>query len=852
MVKFQGLFSGTNSLASQQVNERQVGIYESTVSLKTTDKLGFNFDSLIESMIDSLGPFNSDIRSGIQSSYFGELDETPDITMEGVKDIAKSAVEFFKRMLRKFKEYMKKFYMLMYSHLGSFDKFIIKYADVLKDKKPDFHMQGYEFSTRVSFPAILEVETVIQDFNAGLSKISKTSVKEEETKLAQKTSAEESAKIRGAILGVGPIEKGDFTSTARKLLRGGQSEMKEIHVNASYLKKAINDYNEMKTRLKEYQKEEKKITDMINACIRIFSNGPAVELGSSGQRVYSARSVSSADGKVKEDGADSTKYDITESNATLVNKYYTIMYSRLNEFASLVLVAMTEKVKAVRDEMRQAEKVIRKSIMSGEKDKKVAAMEFALITNGDSMVSPINYTNQAPTSVSKGLIDEQDVDSQLDYLSTEKPPAPPAVDESDENVLLNRTRNNFDSPDMDVDKYMVISPMDYGGATAGTFLELQLDRSMESVFDGYQIAQETLSLLTEAQHVLEAGAVRKVAGAAKGGVQKTKDFFKRIYEFIKNILARFKDKVQSLQNNINWVNQRKEQFNNLDYNNITVEVVPYWKGDIFGTVDQFIGAIKINNMLGTSRQKDIGMLSDRQQFVDNVLSKFAPKDGQLVDGLKDLMRVGNVNGADAVKLSGSSLKSIVQKEMIPGVVGYNETVKQLDELQRKVDTELKVIEREMTKREMQLDKPVTESAVSVVNTIFESLAHILPMPLLEAEVNTQTNQSQQGNDQGAKASSNTKENKKVNVTVVDKDKAAQEKSQGEMYSNRDNAELQMMRNVVHFQQLALTTTMTIAEERNVVYNNTLRSIWNELNTVGNKASKAEKKVEKERNRPRQR
>lgn len=832
MGNFPSIFSGTGMFQKPKGHEH--GVYENLVSFKTVDKFDFNPNSLIESILLESDIFDDDIKDVSQSLYLGELDETPDIIMEGAKDIAKSAKEFFKRILKKFREFMKKFYMYMYSHLGSFDKFILKYKKELNELKPDFYIQGHEYNTKVRFPDLMDVEELVEDFNSGISRISGNTIKEEEKKLANKTSTDVSAKIRGNIIGVPSIEKGEFTETVRNKLRSGNEDPKEIHVDSTYLKKALIQYKDIKDRLNEYKKEENKIDRMINTIIRIFSNGPSVDLSSSGERVYKISTLSRDDGKIREDKDNTSQYEITENNARLVNKFYSIMYARLNEYSSLIMLAMSEKVKATREELKQTEKIVRRSLMSkAKKEDLQGSLECGLVYHNDHnrlmvennnlLVAKMNYVNALKGS---GVLDA-------------------------ESILGSTNDFDLDGTNLRNNRFDMDSVTDYTDSNSSTMLELKIDQSLETLRYNHHMIESTLSDVSEPDSVLEAGAAKKIASGAKGGIEKTKEFFRKIYEFIKNIIARFKEKVQSLQNNVKWVTERQDQFNKLDYDNINVELVPYWEGDINGSVTRFINEIKLNNVQNMNNKDDVKNLSDRETFIETVLGKYTPKNGELVDGLKDLMRVGDVNGSDPVKLTGSSLRGIVTKHMIPGVVNYDEAVKTLTDTERLVDNELKVIEREMTKREMDLDKSVTESALNLINTIYESLSHVLPVSILEAEEpakNASTTEDDKKDSPNTKTSSNAKENKKVEVEVVDKEIASADKASTELYKDKGGNELKMMRNVVHFQQLALTSMMTILEERNVVYNNTLRSIWNELNTVGRTQSKAEKKVDKERNK----
>lgn len=780
----------------------------------------FNGDFLMESLQEMMTFFESARSDVTLSAYLSDLDEYDDIMLEGVSDLAKSAVNFFKKLLKKIKEFMKQFYAYMYSVFGSFDKFLVKYGSELEKKNVDFHVIGHTYNTNVTFPHLGEVDAVVASYNKTVGSINKATLEEIEKLMNTETSDTNANRVRGAIIGVGGIERGDFTTEVRKILRNGEENTGEIHITSTELRKYIANYNDIKSRLRDFTKEETKVTKFVQSIIRVFQTGYRVDTDNSGNKVYRVNEISVDDRKVTK--GDAKTYNISASNSKGITKYFSMMHSRLSEIATLVSIALSEKVKATREELKFTEKIIRKSIMAGEKTDTVASSMESLTT--------IHRV---------GSYDEGDIDVQVRVLSTEVPFEPVTAGRKsgvtqDEYDLEDSGID--DGADVGLDKYTVFTHTNYGDGLAGDFLENILDRTLTSQQSIDLYLNELLS--QNSTVTLEASVVKNTMKAGKSGVNKVKEFFRKILDFIKNAFARFKEKAQSFyQKDLAWIEQREEQFKDLDYNNISVSLVPYWKGKVFNTSDEFLKLLRLNLYVDSNNKFRTSVdVSDRETFKNELLKPYVPKQGQLVDGLKDLMRVGDVNGSDDVELTGNNLRTRIMNDIIPGIKNYNEDLKNLDTLRRKVEAELGVIEREMNRREL---KPNTGSLESIIPTAYKTLSHLSPLYLLEAE-----DAKENKDDTTKNKDSSSPTNKSVEVTVKDKGVRETEDKAQKMAQGSDDRTLQTARNLCHFIQLGLTAAMTVVEERQVLYVRTCRSIWNELNTVGRKESKADKKLAK--------
>lgn len=318
------------------------------------------------------------------------------------------------------------------------------------------------------------------------------------------------------------------------------------------------------------------------------------------------------------------------------------------------------------------------------------------------------------------------------------------------------------------------------------------------------------------------GAGYKAGAAIKKGAvnakDKIKNFFKRIIDFLKNMTARFKDNLQGLfQNGGKWVEQRKEEFAKIKYDDLSTDIVPYWTGPEVGAVDFVTRDLKkgLPGLTGSFKSKDL------QTFQSNYLKNFHDKDGDLKEGLMNFYRVRNVNGKDRVSVSGSTLKNLVSTKLIPYITNYQNIIRDVENQTTKVQRELDAITRRINDRDI-----ATESflfGVSFEHTeigLYEDLLH----GVMEA-----------GNEKPKDSAGGSNTNVTVTKDKRTNDQKANDNEQEKFSSRLDEStdnQLKVYYNYATTQQLILTTYLTVMEERYIAYMNVLKAVWKAGNTVG--------------------
>lgn len=372
------------------------------------------------------------------------------------------------------------------------------------------------------------------------------------------------------------------------------------------------------------------------------------------------------------------------------------------------------------------------------------------------------------------------------------------------------------------------------------------ERLRQSVYEAEILLEALLDVTLEAGDVAKAPAtvaktsyratnavkngISKVGSGAKKVATKAKDIVNKVIEFFKNLYQRFMDNMQTLfQNNSKWLEERKDEFANFNYENLSTEMVPYWDGKVdtssLKVVNSGLGSVAIRKILGNSKVlEDINKLSN---FQSTHMKQYLDGDGDLKEGLKNYFRVSLPSGKDRVRLEGNQLRSLVLNTFIPNVLNYDKYVSAARAELDKVNRELSVIATEIDKRGLQ----VQESALFGRDIMATEIAvHESLLAVFEADT---TNNNQNNNVKDSSTSDRTKveiNKDKRDVNQVQNDEETQRVADRASKAN-DNM-IQLMRNVATTEQLVVTSYITVMEERYTVYMNALKAIWKAANTRG--------------------
>ncbi len=338
--------------------EKNIRLGDSTQDFDITQSLLETLIMIEESYLD----INS---KHIHVTHLALKDQNINILTEGLGDAMHSVIEFFKKLLKKFTDFMKRIFMVIYAYLGDFNSFITKYKDKLRDLKPDFTIMGYEYSFNPNIPSLNEVSNVISDYNSELDKIDNMKkgdiIKERE----EFTSESFMNRVRGKVIGInGEISSDEFLERVKSVYRNNtdmDKDMDEIVVNKSYLDNIISEYPRLKTTIADAIKGRDRIITLINNMKTFFEKSASTYYKGS-TKVMGMYKVN-----INNNSSSLNKGDIVERNYDLqkmdiINTFFNFKYTQSKEIGSICVTAMIEKVNAIKECMNLYKTIIRKSL----------------------------------------------------------------------------------------------------------------------------------------------------------------------------------------------------------------------------------------------------------------------------------------------------------------------------------------------------------------------------------------------------------------------------------------------------------------------------------------------------------
>lgn len=301
---------------------------------------------------------------------------------------------------------------------------------------------------------------------------------------------------------------------------------------------------------------------------------------------------------------------------------------------------------------------------------------------------------------------------------------------------------------------------------------------------------------------------------------KKEGFFDKMMAFLNNIIQVFIRKVRQLvSNDKKWLQQHYNEFQNLDYEGLEVNLIPFWNIEVTSLKNLLIQIMgKTRRILNAT---DETKYKDMKTIQSEIFSDMLDENGNLVNGLKNYFRSGNpVGPLKQVSLRNETIKKQITTEMLTFCRDYESKI--LPAVQSEVNTVKKDLE--MIKRKVRQRKATKESFLVIENAyISQTDIGVLYHPVTEAEapkVTDNRNQSEQTQNQSGSGAATGNQ---VRASVKDHGSAQRaQKSAGMDELNND--ELIIMKNVAQIHLWAVTSMMTAMEERYHAYMTVMRQV----------------------------
>lgn len=305
----------------------------------------------------------------ITAVYTGLKYQDADILKEGVSDFKNSVIEYFKKLIQKIKEFMKKVFMFINAFIGDFEKFLKRYEKELMQKKPEFQIQGFEYTTNEHQPDISIIQEMVDEYNGELSAIENMAKKDVLDKRKEKMKQANLDELRRKVIGDrSPINKDDFTEACKKIYRNGDGEKISIEVNQQVLQETISNFSSLKKLYNDTKKEKDRLLVLLENIKKFFERSASFQYLDGKQMIKSHTiSTNNHTGSVSKTGERSETYSV--SRMEVYNAFFNFKFAYAKEVSTICNIAVTERVNALKEQLKQSKEIVRKSLTASTKEK---------------------------------------------------------------------------------------------------------------------------------------------------------------------------------------------------------------------------------------------------------------------------------------------------------------------------------------------------------------------------------------------------------------------------------------------------------------------------------------------------
>lgn len=298
----------------------------------------------------------------MSSLYHGVCSHDRRIVMEGVRDMAKTAYEFFKNIVKKITNFIKNVFDLIASYVADFDKFIDKHSMNASRFKP-FDVQGYTYTIKGDQVDNCGISKITDSYNATVGKLKTMSLGDVQAIITKERGKDSMSLLRGKISGNGGAIKEDkFEDALFKQYRDGKDSKHKITVNAGMVNTMISEYKSFKTLAKEVKEDGNNVQSVFNELADFFKEMPQYEYKNSDDReIHNYKlSPNSKEGTVGQDKTTSDNYSVELYKKQIA--WYNFCLKLSKDIAYIYSKAYNAKVTALKEAISFNRGVIRKAL----------------------------------------------------------------------------------------------------------------------------------------------------------------------------------------------------------------------------------------------------------------------------------------------------------------------------------------------------------------------------------------------------------------------------------------------------------------------------------------------------------
>lgn len=341
--------------------------YESNYKLKIVDE-NFNPESSFFDIQMIMGNYYNDImQENLSICHFGNIYQDENIMMESLSTFKEKVSKFFKFLGEKLQTLWNKIKQFYHKITMSTVDYITKYkSEILNKDWKEFIYNGYKFTFTDNVPSLSPVMDLISNYNDRLNNDIKLLEKNEfdfngfRKELLGEGKMNE---IRGKILGLKSVEKGEFEQRCTIIYRDDKKESEPMVVNKDMVTDIINNYNRLENTHKLVTVQFSNLDSALKQLQKYFESAKTVEYSGDEKRIKVNKVHIENDKFSRDPDEISANYD--SSILERVNRYYTILFQCAKEICNSTSMAIVKKATALKDCLTQYDKILKQTLSKG-------------------------------------------------------------------------------------------------------------------------------------------------------------------------------------------------------------------------------------------------------------------------------------------------------------------------------------------------------------------------------------------------------------------------------------------------------------------------------------------------------
>ena len=722
-----------------------------------------------------------------------------EIAREGLGDMAKSAWEFFKSIIKKIATFIKNAFNYLMSYVLDFEKFIDQYKDNINNFK-EFEISGYTYTIDTEPIDNAGISKIVDRYNTDIDKVKKMELVDIQKLISQELGKDSIGELRAKLCGKSGIIKPDkFVREMEKKFRNGKGSKGTIKVNSGLVSGFIDEFKKYKELLDSVKEDGYNVQGVLNDMADFFHGMPTYEYKDSDDKRIQHYKIS-ADAKKGEFKADKSG---EESHSTDYYKklttYYNFCYRMCRDIAGIYSKAYMVKVAALKEAVGFYKTVIRK----------------ALSPFADKVKDEIT-----PSKESIGIVPIMEIISHLSESDTEK-----------NSIWMENLAGLYVG---DVEDYSLCA------------MEAMHDIEVAEWDIHFREYVNEIDVLAEGYrrgYIL----MEDVEVKEKSGPDAKESTFSKIIEFIRTIIAKFMDKASNLFNsNQEWFDKYSGKLDEVSaeaYDNIKITMLAYHKQNKYDIPRTSV--LPNDARLGTEKFKTLEEVA--KLMYPGICKLSATKD--ITEGTKIYFRGGS-NKVETYS-NGADVKTQVTM-MAEWCKEYTDTCHhikdQIDKMTEEMEKMDKAYEasKESSSSYVLAEQALLEETGLAWLPFIDSKGNAKFLVLKEADGDGDKKKAQEEKKEGqeaAKAAGATADDgkKEAKPETEEERKAREEKEAAEKKAKDEKVSRALAAKYYYQVKVKVATAMlTIAEERFVSYVKTLRNVVALAHIAADKAENPDK------------